>query len=115
MTLTTTAQQFLSSAIHDTTYEWPLKFLVFATSAAYVLSEITGNVSQVDRLWAVLPTTYATYFALLPLWPQTSPVPLFPYTPASIDSTVVGDFSPRALLMLGLIVGVYYIFVVNVV
>ncbi|OBZ72701.1 hypothetical protein A0H81_07519 [Grifola frondosa] len=41
-------------------------------------------VTFLDRLWTFLPTIYTAYYALLPLWPLES-------------------FSPRALLMLGLV------------
>ncbi|KAJ7914858.1 hypothetical protein B0H13DRAFT_2232035 [Mycena leptocephala] len=51
-------------------FEWPVQFCVFTTVVTYVLSVITSNVSQVDRLWTFLPTIYTAYFALLPLWPQ---------------------------------------------
>jgi len=65
---------------------------------------ITGNVSQVDRVWTFLPTIYTAYFALLPLWPRTPALFLFPYAPESIGSSIAGTFSPRALLMLALVV-----------
>ena len=37
------------------------------TLATYTASLITGNVSQVDRIWTIMPTLYTTYWALLPL------------------------------------------------
>jgi len=82
-----------------TTMEYPVQLCAWTTLVCYVLSVITGNVSQVDRLWSLLPTIYAGYFALLPLWPQSPAFPLCPYNP---DSSIGTDFSPRALLMFGL-------------
>ena len=32
---------------------WPVKFCTYTTAACYILSVITGNVSQVDRVWTV--------------------------------------------------------------
>ncbi|KAF7330367.1 hypothetical protein MVEN_02475000 [Mycena venus] len=84
-------------------FEWPAQFCIFTTVATYVLSIITSNVSQVDRLWTFLPTIYTAYFALLPLWPQQQPFYLVPYTPASLG-IVPGAYNPRALMMLSLIV-----------
>lgn len=86
------------------TLVWPFEFCAATTVFVYVLSVITGNVSQVDRLWTFLPTIYTAYFALLPLWPRVPQYPLFPYTPDAVDSRIVGSFSPRALVMLGLVV-----------
>lgn len=34
-------------------FYWPVKFCVTTTAATYILSIITGNVSQVDRVWTV--------------------------------------------------------------
>ncbi|KAF7312143.1 hypothetical protein MIND_00226700 [Mycena indigotica] len=81
---------------------WPVEFCLFSSAATYVVSIITGNVSQVDRLWTFLPTIYSAYFALLPLWPNEQPFILAPYTPSSVG-IVPGAFNPRALMMLGLI------------
>ena len=74
------------------------------TAICYVVSEITGNVSQVDRLWAILPFVYATYFALLPLWPTSSFLGILPYLPENAPAELSADYSPRALLMLVLTV-----------
>lgn len=86
--------------------DYPLELCAATTVTTYVLSIITGNVSQVDRLWPFLPTLYTAYWALLPLWPSydNRGWRLFaPYVPA--ESTYFArDFSPRALLMLGLTV-----------
>ncbi|EGN99067.1 hypothetical protein SERLA73DRAFT_181856 [Serpula lacrymans var. lacrymans S7.3] len=84
-------------------FVWPAKFCVATTVASYVLSVVTGNVSQVDRVWTFLPTIYTAYYALMPLWPRASPTPLFPYTPQEVDSSITSDFSPRALLMLAMV------------
>ncbi|KAJ7510289.1 DUF1295-domain-containing protein [Mycena galericulata] len=82
-------------------FEWPVQFCIFSTAATFVLSIITSNVSQVDRLWTFLPTIYTAYFALMPLWPQEQPFYLVPYTPAALE---IGDYNPRALMMLSLII-----------
>ncbi|KZT29639.1 DUF1295-domain-containing protein [Neolentinus lepideus HHB14362 ss-1] len=84
------------------TFHWPLKFCTYTTLVCYVLSIITGNVSQIDRVWTFLPTICTAYYALLPLWPHESPLPLFPYTPKDVPRRIVMDMSPRALMMLGL-------------
>ncbi|KAF8207245.1 hypothetical protein K438DRAFT_1917614 [Mycena galopus ATCC 62051] len=65
-------------------FEWPAQFCLFVTVATYVMSIITSNVSQVDRLWTFLPTIYTAYFALMPLWPQEQLFYLVPYTPAAL-------------------------------
>ena len=85
-------------------FVWPIQLCLGATLITYVLSVLTGNVSQVDRLWTSLPTMYTVYYALLPLWPRTSPMFLLPYTPETVHESFVGTFSPRALLMLALVV-----------
>lgn len=93
-------------------FEWPVKFCVATTTVAYVLSMMTGNVSQVDRVWTFLPTIYTAYFALLPLWPQVAPMPLWPYTPEVVHRSVSERYTPRALLMLALVVCLpsFYVF-----
>jgi hypothetical protein len=83
--------------------DWPAQFCLLVTVVTWVLSLITSNVSQVDRLWTFLPTIYTAYYALLPLWPNTQPYPLVPYAPKDLGWAAVKDFSPRALLMFGLI------------
>jgi len=85
------------------TFEWPVKFCASTTAVAYVLGLITGNVSQVDRVWTFLPTIYTAYFALLPLWPHQAVLPLWPYTPETVNPSLAENYSPRALLMLGLV------------
>ena len=74
------------------------------TTVCYVVSEITGNVSQVDRLWALLPLVYVAYFALLPLWPTSSFLGILPYLPKDAPVELSADYSPRALLMVVLTV-----------
>lgn len=90
-------------------FVWTVQFCLGTTLATYVLSLITGNVSQVDRLWTFLPTIYTAYYALLPLWPRTPQTFLLPHTPETIHESFVGTFSPRALLMLALVVSYLYI------
>jgi hypothetical protein len=86
---------------------FPLRLCAATTLTAYLLSVITGNVSQVDRLWTFMPTIYTAYWALLPLWPHNSATwrYLVPFVPDEA-SHFARDFSPRALLMLGLTVRV---------
>ena len=86
------------------TFQWPVKFCLSNSVAAFVLGVITGNVSQVDRVWTFLPTIYAAYYAFLPLWPTNPPFPLFPHVPELVNPAIVESFSPRALLMFSLIV-----------
>ncbi|KAF9466520.1 hypothetical protein BDZ94DRAFT_1295672 [Collybia nuda] len=85
-------------------YRWPAQFCAFSTTVTYILSLITSNVSQVDRLWTFLPTIYTTYYALLPLWPNEPQFLLVPYTPKEFGWAAARDFSPRALLMFGLVI-----------
>src|SRR5260221_1524341 len=82
---------------------WPAKLCVFVTFETWLHSIITSNVSQVDRLWTVLPTIYSAYYALFPLWPRRSLIWLGPYVPEELNYAAA-DFSPRAVLMLVLIV-----------
>jgi len=82
---------------------WPAKFCVFVTFETWLHSIITSNVSQVDRLWTFLPTIYSAYYALFPLWPRRSLLWLGPYVPEELNYAAT-DFSPRAVLMLALIV-----------
>jgi hypothetical protein len=83
--------------------DWPAQFCLLVTVVTWVLSLVTSNVSQVDRLWTFLPAIYTAYYALLPLWPNTQPYPLIPYAPKDLGWATVKDFSPRALLMFALI------------
>jgi steroid 5-alpha reductase family enzyme len=89
-------------------WHYPATFCSFATAATYLISLLTGNVSQVDRVWTFLPNIYIAYFALLPLWPIESTrmfgVPLIPYTPKEVDVGLRRDYHPRALVMLVLVV-----------
>ncbi|KAI0833702.1 DUF1295-domain-containing protein [Trametes gibbosa] len=85
------------------TFQWPVKFCLYNATAAFVLSIITGNVSQVDRVWTFLPTIYTAYFALLPLWPTEPQLFFWPYVPKTVNSELVQQYSPRALLMLALV------------
>ncbi|EIW57764.1 DUF1295-domain-containing protein [Trametes versicolor FP-101664 SS1] len=84
-------------------FQWPIKFCLYNSAAAFILSIITGNVSQVDRVWTFLPTIYTAYFALLPLWPSKPRLFFWPYVPETIDPAVAQNYSPRALLMFGLV------------
>jgi hypothetical protein len=79
--------------------QWPAGFMAGVTAICYVVSEITGNVSQVDRVWALMPFLYATYFALLPLWPTSSFLGVYPYLPENAPVELSANYSPRALLM----------------
>jgi hypothetical protein len=96
--------QFTDNSGVPPTFKYPLKFCLATTVTAYVLSLVTGNVSQVDRVWTFLPVFYTAYYALLPLWPREAILPLWPYTPAEVSSYMKEDYSPRALLMLALVV-----------
>lgn len=68
----------------------PVQFMVFNILWTYIASIVTGNVSQVDRVWTFLPTLYTAYYAFYPLLDGADP---------SIKSHGV---SPRTLLMLAL-------------
>ena len=82
---------------------WPVQFCAFVTVATWIASLVTGNVSQVDRLWTFLPTIYIAYYAFLPLFPQTQPFFLVPFTPKELGWRVATHYSPRALLMFGVV------------
>ncbi|KAI0261534.1 hypothetical protein BC834DRAFT_895764 [Gloeopeniophorella convolvens] len=85
---------------------YPLKLCGATTLTTYALSLLTGNVSQVDRLWTFLPTLYTAYWALLPLWPRGGASGwtfLAPHVPAEAHA-LAQEYSPRALLMLALTV-----------
>ncbi|KAI6025004.1 hypothetical protein PISMIDRAFT_673193 [Pisolithus microcarpus 441] len=83
--------------------EWPIKYCLAVTATTYILSLLTGNVSQVDKVWTFLPAIYTAYYALLPLWPSSAPAYFFPYVPNEVNKSISGNFSPRALLMLALV------------
>jgi len=85
-------------------FDWPVQFCATVTGLCYVVSIITSNFSQVDRVWTFLPTIYAAYYALLPLWPNEPPFFLAPYAPKSLGHSVLKDPSPRAVLMLALVI-----------
>ena len=87
------------------TFQWPVKFCLASTAITYLLSLITGNVSQVDRVWTFLPVIYSLYYALLPYWPNYSPIPMFPTVPSELDRSLVNERNPRTLLMVTLQVG----------
>jgi hypothetical protein len=89
--------------------DYPLKLCAATTITTYVLSLVTVNVSQIDRIWTFMPTIYTAYWALLPLWPHNSATwrLLAPYVPGEA-SHFSRNFSPRALLMLGLTVCIFY-------
>lgn len=84
-------------------YKWPAEFCTATTVVVWVLSLITANVSQVDRLWTFLPTIYTAYYALLPLLPHEPLFFLCPYAPKALHATMTNDFSPRALMMFGVV------------
>ncbi|KDQ19277.1 hypothetical protein BOTBODRAFT_27857 [Botryobasidium botryosum FD-172 SS1] len=65
----------------------PLKFMIFNCFWSWALGEITGNVSQVDRVWTFLPVIYTGYFTFYPLLDSA---------PAYIKAAGV---RPRVLLM----------------
>lgn len=90
-------------------FAWTVRFCLRTTLTTYVLSLLTGNVSQVDKVWTFLPTIYTAYYALLPLWARAPQRFLLPYTPETVHESVVSTFSPRALLMLALVVSCLYI------
>ena len=81
------------------TLRWPVQFCFSTSVIVYALSVVTGNVSQVDRLWTFLPVIYTGYYALLPLWPNSPAFPLSPFTPFDANPLVASEYSPRALLM----------------
>lgn len=82
------------------TFQWPVKYCLYTTVATYVLSLLSGNVSQVDRVWTFLPVIYTAYYALLPFWPYKAPLPLFPTIPEDLDRSLQDAPNPRTLLML---------------
>jgi len=83
----------------------PIKLCIAMTVSTYIISLVTGNVSQIDRVWTIMPTVYTAYWALLPLWRHGRDFwgYLSPYVPEEA-AHFARDFSPRALLMLGLTV-----------
>lgn len=89
----------LAKAAIPLTFHWPVKFCLSTTAATYFLSLLTGNVSQVDRLWTFLPVIYTAYYALLPFWPAVPPIPLFPYAPEGLHRSLVNEGNPRTALM----------------
>jgi steroid 5-alpha reductase family enzyme len=94
----------MSSTALYPTFRWPVQFCIATTVTCYFLSLITGNVSQVDRVWTFLPAIYTAYWALLPLWPSKSLLLFWPNTPQELPLYLREQYSPRALLMLSLVV-----------
>ena len=70
------------------TFEQPVQFLFFNIAWTFIVSLVTGNVSQVDRVWTFLPTLYTAYFTFYPLLDWADP---------AIKS---GGVRPRVVLML---------------
>lgn len=103
MTLSSKVTTTMTMVIIPATYQWPIEFFTATTTTLYILSLITGNVSQVDRVWTFLPWIYTTYWTLMPLWPRHRIIPLWPYTPEDVPSYLREEYSPRALMMLGLV------------
>ncbi|KAG9107485.1 hypothetical protein FRC07_008624, partial [Ceratobasidium sp. 392] len=53
----------------DPTFAGPVKFCLFNIAWTFLAGEITGNLSQVDRVWTFLPVIYSAYWGLyLPLY-----------------------------------------------
>jgi steroid 5-alpha reductase family enzyme len=53
----------------DPTLAFPVKFCLFNILWTFLAGEITGNVSQVDRVWTFLPVLYSAYWGIyLPLY-----------------------------------------------
>ena len=81
------------------TFQYPIKLCAATTVTVYILSLITGNVSQVDRLWTFLPVIYSSYYAFLPWWPRKPLFFLFPYSPHGVDRRIMSEGNPRTLVM----------------
>ena len=79
--------------------QWPVRFMAVVAAGVFVVNEILGDYSQVDRLWSFLPLFYVAHFALLPLWPKSPFLGISPYLPESAAGELTVDYSPRALLM----------------
>ncbi|KAH9178402.1 DUF1295-domain-containing protein [Lactarius sanguifluus] len=87
-------------------FDYPLQECFETTVTLYFCSATFGEIYQVDQLWTILPTIYTGYWALLPLWPSYEDRgggAFRPYVPEEAIH-LAHDFSPRALLMLGLTV-----------
>lgn len=103
------AKSFLEAYVPPLLH-YPLKLSLSSSVCVYVASLLTSNVSQVDRLWTVLPTVYTAYFALLPLWPRMSESEtnikswIIPFVPDDMTGPAVDEFHPRALMILALVV-----------
>lgn len=53
----------------DSTLAGPVKFCLFNIAWTFLAGELTGNVSQVDRVWTFLPVLYTAYWGVyLPLY-----------------------------------------------
>ncbi|TFK98662.1 hypothetical protein BDV98DRAFT_606692 [Pterulicium gracile] len=102
------AKSFLEAYVPPLLH-YPLKLSLSSSVCVYVASLLTSNVSQVDRLWTVLPTVYTAYFALLPLWPRMSESEtnikswIIPFVPDDMTGPAVDEFHPRALMILALV------------
>ena len=82
------------------TFRWPVRFCITTTAVTYVLSLITGNCSQVDRLWTFLPTIYTAYYAFIPALPvKDGPgFGFLPYVPEDLEVRL-SQWNPRTLVM----------------
>lgn len=45
-------------------FRWPVMFCVYTTATSWIMSVITGNVSQVDRIWTVCDNVFHSRDAL---------------------------------------------------
>lgn len=54
---------------YDPVLHVPIYLMLFHTTWTYVVGELTGNCSQVDRIWTFLPPMYSCLYALMPLLP----------------------------------------------
>ncbi|KAF8525839.1 DUF1295-domain-containing protein [Hysterangium stoloniferum] len=51
----------------------PVQFCLFNIAWTWIASLLTGNVSQVDRIWTFLPAVYTAYYAVYPLLDWADP------------------------------------------
>ncbi|PVG03184.1 hypothetical protein CPB86DRAFT_695896 [Serendipita vermifera] len=84
------ASSLLDISSYDPVLHIPIYFMIFNISWTYIVGEITGNSSQVDRMWTFFPPIYTIYFALLPL---------LSFAPKDIQD---GGLKYRVVLMAGL-------------
>lgn len=53
----------------DSTLAGPVRFCLFDIAWTFLAGELTGNVSQVDRVWTFLPVSHSAYWGVyLPLY-----------------------------------------------